>query len=636
MLILRKGVESSAFVADVRWFNRKDMIIILANTPHFFIKYLAFRYPVRRWIYLGKDPSVAARVDATLCHRAKFIDYARTLYSLSTQKRRQFVDWMDAISATGRKQKEWFFSVPAVKNTASSNLFLYICYFFVLDDLIKKGQLVDLVVVDSPALAFLLRRQYFSSARFPVFNYLGVAAFFVRTFIICGYRYWRFFLDAFKKYVSARFVLAGRLKVLFPKGVSIVIVRNFIGPDFSWKDPGNFERHFFPGLGHYLGDRDKFMPAFLPIVLKCPSYRKLFAHICKSDKIVILAEEFLKLSDYVYAMGAWVRALWYKISTPLWEGLEFSGLVKEEYYSNLTEDMFLRANLLFRFGKRLKAEGIQPKGIINWNEYQAMEKGLISGLKESFPDLIVVGSRPFVYSPNHLSITPSLQDRLWGVIPHRTLVLGPIGREAVKEFLPDLPVDYSPAFRYEKLLDGRDRGTARRKNLMVLLGYTLPDAVFILKTLMGITEALELFERIYIRLHPATYFDENRLMRELRQSLPQQYVFAYGQMEDYLDQICIGVCGATGAAVNLIACGIPVIVIAGHYSLTMNYLSYKEDPQMWRLCFSSEEIIETVKEFYCGISHAPERFDEKAEEFRKAYFIKPDARYWQNYLISAN
>lgn len=610
------------------------MILILSNTPQFFIKQLTSKHFIQRWIYFGKSQSVVAKVNAALPNQAESIDYARDLYSVSRHKRRQFVDWIDDISASGKRQKEWFFSVPAVKNTSPSNLYLYICYFFILNDLIKKGKKVDLVVVDSPALALLFKKNFLTQIQFSISNYFYIFVSSIRTFLVSLYRYICFLEDTFRKYAAARCILAGRLKALLKDKNYIVIIRNFIGPDFSYKEPGNFERHFFPGLDHYLMEQGNVTPVFLPIVLKSPSYKRLFAHILKSNKIIILAEEFLKFSDYIYVMCSWLRALRYKFFAPLWEGFEFAGLLKEEYYSNLTEDMFLRANLLSRLGGRFKGKGIHPVGIINWNEYQSMEKGLISGLKESFKDLIVIGSQPFVYSPGHLSITPSRQDQLFGCVPHKTLVLGPIGREAVREFIPDLSIAYSPAFRYGKLLEGQHKNNRRGKKIMVLLGYALPNSVTILRSLMGISRELELFEHIYIRLHPATYFSESVLIRELGQLLPSHYSFAHGQLEDYLDEICVGICGATGAAVNLIVSGIPIIVIADNYGLTMNYLSYKEDPHMWRLCFSQKEIVEALGDFYRMAVQEPQRFDEKAKEFRKAYFVEPDSQHWQNYLIA--
>lgn len=610
------------------------MILILSNIPQFFIKRLTSKHFIQRWIYFGKSPSVVTKVKAALPDPVEPIDYSRDLYSASRDKRRQFVDWIDDIAANGERQKEWFLSVPAVKNTSPSNLYLYICYFFILNDLIKQRGKVDLVVVDSPVLSLFFKKNFPTQVQFPIFNHFYILVFYIRTFLVSIYRYMCFLEDTFKKYIAARRILAGRLKSLLKDKHHIVIIRNFIGPDFSCKEPGNFERHFFPGLDSYLKENGNVTPVFLPIVLKNPSYKKLFAHILKSNKIIILAEEFLKFSDYIYVMCSWLRALRYKISAPLWEGFKFVGLLKEEYYSNLTEDMFLRANLLSRLGKRFKENGIHLAGIINWNEHQSMEKGLISGLKEFFKDLIVIGSQPFVYSPGHLYITPSKQDQLFGCVPHKTLVLGPIGRGAVREFIPDLSVAYSPAFRYGKLFDGQRKNDRRGRGIMVLLGYALPNSAAILKTLMGIKKELELFEHIYVRLHPATYFAESALIKELGQSLPSHYSFAHGQLEDYLDKVCVGICGATGAAVNLLVSGIPIVVIADHYGLTMNYLSYKEDPQMWRLCFSQKEIVEALGEFYRMAVQEPQIFTEKAKEFRKAYFVDPDRQHWQNYLIA--
>lgn len=611
------------------------MLVILSNTPPFVVKRLASKYPIRRWVYFGKRHSVAVKMGAALGPQAEAVEYARELYFLSEEKRRPFIEWIDQISLAGKKQKEWLYSVPAVKNTyTTSNLFLYICYYFLLDQWIKKGEKIDLVVVDSPALGFIFRKNFFSRVKFPTFNYFRAATFYFYVFLVSGFKYLRFFWEAAKKYAAAKFILRGRIHPLLEDKKEIVIIRNFIGSDFSSQEPGSFENHFFPGLSHYLKENGNYPSVFFPILVNAASYRKLFVQIAESNQRILLAEEFLKPSDYFTTLFSWVRALSYKFFPPLWEGVQFGGLLKEEYYSNLTEEGFLRADLISMLGRRLKNSGITPVGIINWNENQAVEKGLMIGLKQYFKEMTILASRPFVYPLNQLSVTPSQQDRLFGLVPDKTLVLGPIGRQTVREYLQDLPTEYSPAFRYKKLLSRSLKPTTREDNVMILFGYSLPNSVSTLRILLGIDDTLKLFGQVYLRLHPTTHFNKHRLVKELGRSLPSHYSFADGLLEDHLDHISIGICGSTGTALNLVVSGIPVIIMADpNNDLTMNYLSYTEDPSMWRLCFSQTEIVEALKEFRGLILQEPHRLDEKAMEFRKAYFVEPDSQHWKNYLL---
>ena len=116
--------------------------------------------------------------------------------------------------------------------------------------------------------------------------------------------------------------------------------------------------------------------------------------------------------------------------------------------------------------------------------------------------------------------------------------------------------------------------------------------------------------------------------------IPDHFEFVEGRLEEYLDQVNMGICGATGTAIELILSKIPVIIIGDTHSLTMNYLSYKKDPQMWRLCFSADEVVGVLKSFKQTILTQPDAIKEKANEFRQVFFAKPDERHWRNYILN--
>ncbi len=609
------------------------MKIFLASTPSFLMNLSLRGREVKTWVYFGNHHKTLNKLNNQFKNKATSLDYAKKLYALSEQKRTCFIQWIDAMSLTGQIKKEWLFSVPAIKNTYFSNLFLYLCYFFVLEDFILSKQNVDLIFVDSPALALILKKNFQNQVALSRTFKFCIIITYIKILVKSLLRFLKYFLDFTKRYLTSRWILQSRAKQILKDKENIILIRNFITKDFTDNENDLFIKHFFPGLDSFLLNH-QFTPVYLPIVVFSHTYWKVFLKIKQSKKTIILPEEFLTFPDYLDTFLTPLRALWHRVRAPLFERIDFNLLVKEEYYSNLTEFGLLYAVLLSRVGSRFKEANIKPLGIINWTENQAIEKGLISGLKEMFPQMQLLGSQPFVIPPNHLSLILSGQERLLGLVPDKLLVLGPVAKEVMMGYMKNLFIDYCPAFRYQNAFQIEDNH--RANNLMILLGYSLSNALYILRTLIQLKESFPAFDQVFVKLHPAGYFSQEKLLRELGLPLPKDYCFVDGQLEQYMNQISIGICGATGTAVELVIRGIPVIIVGETHALTLNYLSHKEDQDLWQLCFSAEEIVEAINRFRAMIQSHPKELKEKAREFRRAYFAEPNQRYWENYLIHTN
>ncbi len=608
------------------------MKVFLSNVPGFILARELRKNPAKRWAYLGANYRVLAKLQRVVGERAERIDYGEKLYGCSRATRNQFIRWIDQIASRCIDKKEWLFSVPAVKNTFSSNLFLYTCYLSVLEDIVEKAEAIDLIFVDSPALVHVLKDRFpgqvIMSPTHPWQEFMAHSRIFIKLIL----RFGKYLMDFGRKCVSAKLVLKDRARHVLKDKKDLVLIRNFITDQFSDTRDDIIEKHFFPGLYDYLQEKG-YTPVFVPIVASTSSYRRLFQKVLKSKKNIIFPEEFLKFQDYLYAFSAPWRALRLKLSPPSYGRYQLDRLLKEEYYANLTEFGFLYATLLSCLGKRFKESGLFPRGIINWMENQAFEKGFIKGFRENFPDARLIGSQPVFIPANYLSMVSSHQEKQSGLLPDKILVLGPAGKSYMTEFIKDINVDYSPAFRYASILS-HPPASNQENNLLVLLGYNFENAVHIMWTLLKIEKYLESFGRIMVKLHPAGYFDEARLSKALGgRDVLKRYSFVDGRLDQYADKIFMGLCGASGTAVELVMRGIPVIIIGDSQALTMDYLVYKEDRDMWQICFSPDQVVKTLDRFKVLKKERSQEFVQKAREFREAFITAPSEKHWENYLI---
>ncbi len=604
-------------------------MIILAETPMIMLKKSLAGRPVGRWIYLGQDSGRRTAFKNILPAEAREIDFAKILYKTSDQKRRTFVEWIDGISFSGAPSPEWLFSVPSVKNPASSNLFGTVCYFFVLKEIFEKDDKPDVIVVESPALAQIIKAA-FSIETHPL-NVIGSCIVALKSFTKSFLRWGKYALAFSRSLCAAKIVFKNRARKLLQEKKNIVFIRNFVTGSFTDSDQDVIEKRYYPGLYAFL-ERNGKTPVFLPIAIQVKSYRDLFGRVAKSSKRILFVEEFLDGRDYLHLLFTPVRSLFYRFRVPAVDGHDLSALVKEEYGQNTTEHGLLLAIWCSRFGCRLQKAGIVPEGIINWAEYQAFEKGLIAGLRGSFSGIKVIASHPFCIPPNHVSLIPSKQDAILKVLPDRALVLGPLGKTIISEYLgADMPIGFTPLFRYASVYQPVEI-QPEQKDILALFGFSFANALYTLNMLLQIVDRLPFYNKVLIKLHPLANFNDQTLIAALGRPLPARFQFIGGNLEDQLKTVAVGICGATGTAVELAVRGIQVVIAAETHALTMNYLAYRQDPDLWDTCFNADELIRILERFQKIKNEDPNRLKQKALAYREAYFAPPQEHLINQYL----
>jgi len=136
------------------------MKIILSNIPRFIIEQQVNSGLVKSWIYFGSKQRHLKKLRSIFHGKADEVNYGEELYEESKSIRPDYVRWLDAVATNYPNNKEWIFSVPAVRNTYTSSLFLNVCYIGVFEGFKKKQREIDFIFVDSPSLALIFRDQF--------------------------------------------------------------------------------------------------------------------------------------------------------------------------------------------------------------------------------------------------------------------------------------------------------------------------------------------------------------------------------------------------------------------------------------------------------------------------------------------
>jgi hypothetical protein len=332
----------------------------------------------------------------------------------------------------------------------------------------------------------------------------------------------------------------------------------------------------------------------------------------------LLKEDYLKFSDYLYAWGHAFRILRYKIDPVFFQGVDVSPLVREEIESSKGINSTILGLLNFRFAKRLRKNGVRLRLIVNWFENQVIDKGWNYGFNRFYLGTLSKGYCGYVASQLYMNLYPTKYEKEAGLLPKQICVMGQGLTETVKEFCEDLSVDIAPAFRFQHLWENRVcHGDADYFTILLSLPLMSNEAGGLLNIVREAVEDKNGNIRFYVKPHPAS---SEKKVRRMLDPWPDRFELVQGNFNEILEKSDLLLSAASSTAMETLAKGIPVIVVGNNSGLTHNPIPETITSDIWRLCYSLQEIADAIQ-FYK--SRGPEKVKEHKEvgrRIRKEYF----------------
>ncbi|MCW7472041.1 hypothetical protein CH354_16045 [Leptospira levettii] len=225
------------------------------------------------------------------------------------------------------------------------------------------------------------------------------------------------------------------------------------------------------------------------------------------------------------------------------------------FWSDLNGSNFF-GTVRYLFGLKL-AKIIPPNSkVIQWYEGQPYEKCLNRAFRYSKLEVKIYGTQFFIFPPELLnSFIDSNEFREH--LPDIILVNGTHYLDKNTEMRVGPSMRYSRLFKTEIL-------ESKSEKILILLSYFHESNIFILKLLQQLGAYSE--EIFSIKMHPSTNISE------IKEFLPKNYQIVYDNIYDLFSNhgLVLGV--STGAQVEAIACGLPVIVISENGKSSYSYL----------------------------------------------------------------
>lgn len=520
------------------------------------------------------------------------VSQAKQLTAVADRARGWYNEMIEKLSEGNEGNIDWWVSDVASRNTYASFLFRDCCYTLLAMELLESGE-IDEVVVDSKALSQVLMKLcekkkirvrviFKRGCLQPILFLLKGVLGYIYTLVIHVFRY-----------LLCRFVLPPSAE---PLPTNCTLIDLFI-LDQSFAS-GQFKDRYYEDFGGFLTEKECAAHVYMPTLLV--SFRHLIGVIRalrSLDKRFLLGDDVLKVSDYVHAWAYPFRNSCFAPKEILMDGFDVSPLIRQAWLEQLFSSSAMEALLKFRFARRLKERGISVRLVIDWFENQNIDKGSNAGFRKFYPETPIIGYQGFDTQKYYLCAYPNRAEHRGGVLPHTIAVCGHAMVEERRQFFPELDVVTAPAFRYMRAWNNR-AVKEKSDDLRVLIPLPLET-----DSAAGIVSAAIEFicllppssVQFWLKPHPAAHLE--KILHRVGMSMPPEIKVVEGDFYEYLEQVDMLMGNVSSTTLEAIAWGIPVIIVANRYGITHNPIPETVPDDMWRLCYTKEEMGEAISRY---------------------------------------
>lgn len=543
------------------------------------------------------------------------IEMAILFNQISDESRIPFTHFIEQCSQPYKQKLDWWVASPASRNVLASPLFHYYCGFKLVLRLIEQKKLPPEIVVDSKAFGEILKKLFLETEN---------------SVNICLNRSWksriRIWLFPFLPFLFFAFhyffiKLCAWKSAKVQKDLKIsphALIDTFVFPGFIEND------RTYTGLWENLSAEEQEKIYFVPN-LHGFSYSELHSTYCKlrkSQKKFLIKEDFLKISDYLYALSHSFRIFLWKFPNAYFEKVNVSSLIREELWSNLGYSSSVMGLLNYRFARRLKKRKFSMNIVINRFENQVIDKGWNAGFLKYFPEVKCIGYQGFIMSEQYLCMYPTRFEHECGVLPSTVAVIGKGHKSNRKEFFSDLKMMVAPALRFHGVWEERKYWPNKTYFTgLIALPIVVEDCCMILKLMeQSLSYLSEKHKpvRLWVKKHPAVTL--KKIKQNYGAPLPECFNFIDADFNESVEQADLLFGNLSSTCLETLAKGIPVVVVGNANGLTHNPIPRSIENKIWCLANTPESIAVALEFYQEQLRGGKENFQETGDQIREDFF----------------
>jgi hypothetical protein len=354
---------------------------------------------------------------------------------------------------------------------------------------------------------------------------------------------------------------------------------------------------YYNGLFTYLDDDAKKNTFFLPHINANYSRSDLKKVYTNTDENIVFKHDFLKVTDYIKAMFLLSKHKVHNNSKFYFKNFNITNFIKKNIKNEKFNTSSFEALLNYFFIKRLKEKKIKLKSFINWSENQPIDKGLVKGVHDFFPQIVVKGYRASIVCPYYnLHLMPTQFEVDNKVIPDEIIVIGDGLVDQVRVFCNEIKVSVGPAFRFQDI--NKPTGVLKNnKSILVALPIGFDDSINIINLLIETQKYIKLDDyNFIIRPHPTNSIES--LQVRIKDFGKINYSWSKGDFRDNILKSFLLISNASSSMLESLAYGVPVIIVGSKKSITQNPIPKIIDKRLWRIIYKAEDLANEIIFFH--------------------------------------
>lgn len=276
-----------------------------------------------------------------------------------------------------------------------------------------------------------------------------------------------------------------------------VVIQTWIS-DSNFKN-GAFKDSYYGDLAEYLKKNDKKVIT-CPVFYNVKDQNKAVSFIRKHSEDFFIIEDYLKFSDYLFAVKLFFKKRFLKFGTINILKKDFTKVFK--YYQN--QECVEETSLFYSFAKRLKEYNIDDITFMHNHENMIAEKALIIGAREYLPNSVLIGYFHTTKPKNQLCLEyASEEEYKIAPKPDKIVFNSHKYKEYYEKKYSDIPMYDGAAFKQLHLRNKFQNQEISSDKVLVLFSGTNHEVVLMFNLLNSLNNEYEFI----FRMHPMNRFD---------------------------------------------------------------------------------------------------------------------------------
>jgi len=411
----------------------------------------------------------------------------------------------------------------------------------------------------------------------------------------------------------------------------IILIDTFILKNSLSK--GKYIDRYYSGIQDYVDEDLQSRLFWIPTILSKFSRKQLKSIWKNSSERIIYKHDLLCVGDYFSALYCMMApGLPKKLKAEI-RGLDVTSFVLKEYKLKKYSNSLFEGLLNYRFVRGLKKRGVDISLLIDWNENQPIDKGLIKGVHDFYPEIKVKGYQGYIISTEYnFYIQPTDFEIKNGVIPDEICVVGKALENRINKFTDKIKVTTAPAFRFQGVFKNYEKISDGTKKILVALPIGVNESYDILTIVSKALFLLEKEKKFQLLIKPHPVLNVDKLKKAMGSMWNKGFKMVNGDFNELVSQMDLLIGSTSTTLLETLTRGVPVIVVGSQNGITQNPIPYSVDKRVWRLCYTEEDLAASANHYLKASDQERILYIKIGNEIRCHYFEPVEERGVEKFL----